>query len=312
MAYRIALDASRHCHTTAQGWRRQQLPEEVGHCLTDSLSLGTDLSVHHTAYAPRQTLTEDSRKQLDNPMLAITLGLSGESVYRSRCGAELAFREGHTTVSRFRSIEGERHYPGEQPVRQLRVLVGVHTLDTYLGETQRKALLGGAHTVQQLSQRRTGSTSLALARALLHDSAEPLRDTLQIHIHLLRLLAEQLGELLPPAITRPRCHPRDQQKLDEARRLLESHLSAPPSIADIARAVGLSESKLREGFHHRFNSSPQRLLLSLRMQKAWQLLAAGCQVAEAAYAVGYEHPSNFSAAFSRFFGCAPKSVHVRK
>lgn len=312
MAYRIALDACRRSQTTAQGWRRQQLPEEVGHCLTDSLSLSADLSVHHTAYAPHQALTEESRKQLDSPVLAITLGLSGESAYRSRCGAELAFRAGHTTVSRFRSIEGERHYPGEQAVHQLRVLVGAHTLDTYLGETQRKALLDGKQGVRQLAQRRTSSTTLALARALLHDSTEPLRNTLQIHIHLLRLLAEQLGELLPPAISHPRCHPRDQQKLDEARRLLESSLSTPPSIADIARAVGLSESKLREGFHHRFNTSPQRLLLSLRMHKAWQLLETGCQVAEAAYAVGYEHPSNFSAAFSRFFGCAPKSVYARK
>lgn len=312
MAYRIALDASRRCQTTMQGWRRQQLPEEVGCCLTDSLSLSADLSVHHTAYAPHQALTEDSRKQLDSPVLAITLGLSGESTYRSRCGAELAFREGYTTISRFRSIEGERHYPSEQPVRQLRVLVGAHTLDSYLGEAQRKLLLDGKQGVKQLAQRRTSGVSLALARALLHDSAESWRDTLQIHIYLLRLLAEQLGELLPPAITHPRCHPRDQQKLDEARRLLETSLGAPPSIADIARAVGLSESKLREGFHHRFNSSPQRLLLSLRMQKAWQLLEAGCQVAEAAYAVGYEHPSNFSAAFSRFFGCAPKSVHARK
>ena len=147
---------------------------------------------------------------------------------------------------------------------------------------------------------------------MLHDSAEPWSDTLQIHIHLLRLLAEQLSELLPPTMTQPRCRPRDQQKLDEARRLLESSLSAPPSIADIARAVGMSESKLREGFHLRFNTSPPRLLLSLRMQKARQLLEAGCQVAEAAYAVGYEHPSNFSAACSRFFGCAPKSVHARK
>ncbi|MDF3852258.1 helix-turn-helix domain-containing protein, partial [Achromobacter denitrificans] len=44
----------------------------------------------------------------------------------------------------------------------------------------------------------------------------------------------------------------------------------------------------------------------------WELLETGCQVAQAAYRVGYRHPANFSAAFTRFHGRAPKSVFGKR
>ncbi len=55
-------------------------------------------------------------------------------------------------------------------------------------------------------------------------------------------------------------------------------------------------------------STPYQMLLDIRMNKAWELLSTGLQVAQTAYAVGYEHPSNFSAAFTRFYGRSPKSI----
>lgn len=44
------------------------------------------------------------------------------------------------------------------------------------------------------------------------------------------------------------------------------------------------------------------------MQRAHTLLQESSQVAQVAYKVGYSHPSNFSAAFSGYFGFAPKQV----
>ena len=48
------------------------------------------------------------------------------------------------------------------------------------------------------------------------------------------------------------------------------------------------------------------------MRRAWALLETGCQVAQAGWQVGYAHPSNFSAAFTRFYGRSPKSVFGRR
>lgn len=309
MSYRVSLEISRRRETRQQGWVRQQLPDELGECLTDSLCIGPDLSLLQTRYWPRQDLAEESLKQLEQPVLAITLGLVGESQFRGRCGTELHFRRGHTTVSTFSCSQGERHYRCDCGVRQLRLLVGAEMLAYYVGDSACKQLLDGKSGVQQLAHRPTTGASLAHASALLRETEDESPDKLQTHIHVLSLLAEQLRHLdlqLPKRV--PRHCQRDIEKLDEARLILETQMDQNLTVSDLAAAVGLNECKMREGFRHRFNKSPHRLLLEARMKKAWQLLETGCQVAEAAYAVGYEHPSNFSAAFSRFFGCAPKSV----
>ena len=44
------------------------------------------------------------------------------------------------------------------------------------------------------------------------------------------------------------------------------------------------------------------------MQRAKLLLENGCQVTQAGWQTAYRHPANFSAAFSRYFGYAPKTV----
>ena len=66
--------------------------------------------------------------------------------------------------------------------------------------------------------------------------------------------------------------------------------------------------KLKQGWRHRYHDSPYRTLLALRMRRAHLLLENGCQVAQAGWQVGYRHPANFSAAFSRYFGYAAKTV----
>jgi len=71
----------------------------------------------------------------------------------------------------------------------------------------------------------------------------------------------------------------------------------------LCAAVGLNP---KAGMHYRFNSTPHRMLQETRMRKAYTLLESGCQVAQAAYQVGYKFPNNFSAAFTRFFGKTPK------
>ncbi|MFI3220487.1 MAG: helix-turn-helix domain-containing protein [Methylococcales bacterium] len=49
--------------------------------------------------------------------------------------------------------------------------------------------------------------------------------------------------------------------------------------------------------------------MDIRMNKAYQLLKSShCQVSVAADFVGYSHANNFSAAFVKYFGIAPKVI----
>ena len=310
MSYRITASEIGHGERQQHGWDRLCLPEELGDCHTDSLGIAPDFSLLRTQYRPHHDLVEESRKQQEHPVLAITLGLAGESHFRGRCGTELPFRSGQTTISSFLHCHGERHYRHDHSVRQIRLLIGERMLRHYLpDEHDLRKLLDSRTGVRQLAHRPTTPACLAHANALLWQASEPSPDILQTHIHVLGLLAEQLRHLdLSQEKRMPRLCQRDADKLDQARRLLEMHDGHYMGICDLAATVGLSESKLRAGFRHRFRQSPLRLQLELRMRKAWALLETGRQVAEVAYEVGYEHPSNFSAAFARFYGRAPKSV----
>ena len=78
-------------------------------------------------------------------------------------------------------------------------------------------------------------------------------------------------------------------------------------IARLERAYVLMQEQMAQDLTLDY-LCPQRTLLALRMQRAKLLLENGCQVAQAGWQTGYRHPANFSAAFSRYFGCAPKTV----
>ena len=101
------------------------------------------------------------------------------------------------------------------------------------------------------------------------------------------------------------------RQLMHARRLLSTQLSEPLGIADIARTVGMSETKLKRTFKARFGITVFDFGLSCRMQHALKLLHCGrLSVGEVAYAAGYRHPTSFSAAFLDFFGFLPSKART--
>ncbi|WP_355659990.1 helix-turn-helix transcriptional regulator [Halomonas salifodinae] len=290
-----------------RGQERLQLPEEVGECYSERLALESDLILIRLRYRPCCDLREESVDPHGRPMLAITLGFEGRSGYQGGDGAELAFRAGFTTIAAFRSNRGERHYRAGETVSQLRLLVGEVTLTKYVGRERAKALLGNGG-VRQLAFRKNTSLSQGHAAALSGHLGQPDPGLLDMHIHALSLLAEQLRLIGPSTPPPSRLGCRDIEMLERARDLMAERMNQPLTIPFLCAEVGLNEFKLKEGFRRHFNTTPHRMLHEMRMRKAHALLESGCQVAQVAYRVGYRHPSNFSTAFSRFFGRAPKAV----
>ncbi len=100
-------------------------------------------------------------------------------------------------------------------------------------------------------------------------------------------------------------------QIEAAAALLTRDLENPPTVSDLSRHVGLSESSLKRGFHQVFGTTVFGYLRSRRMEHARSLLQAGdATVLEAAAAVGYSNPSNFAAAFRREFGVNPKTFQL--
>ena len=103
------------------------------------------------------------------------------------------------------------------------------------------------------------------------------------------------------------------RKLSRARTILEEHDGDSPSIAKLSAMVGLNRRKLTEGFKAVYGDTVAGYALELRMRKGYQLLKESpLPVHEIAEECGYEHPSNFTIAFRRRFGCSPSEIRAQK
>jgi len=124
------------------------------------------------------------------------------------------------------------------------------------------------------------------------------------------LLAAELSHLLEEKSDNfGRFNQKDREIATLARDILFLEFTNPPSIEELSKRVGTNQFKLKQLFHHFFNNTPYGIVLETRMNNAYQLLeSTRCHVSVAADFVGYSHASNFSAAFVKHFGIAPKAV----
>ena len=100
----------------------------------------------------------------------------------------------------------------------------------------------------------------------------------------------------------------DSDRLERARRILLGRMTDPPSLPELARAVGLNEFKLKGGFRILFGTSVFGYLRTERMDCARRLLVnRDLTVTEIAVRVGYENASKFAAAFRKHFGLPPSA-----
>lgn len=255
---------------------------------------------------PTRKLVETTDQTEASPTLVITFGLAGESGYLGRDGSHLRFRAGYMTLAAFSCSQGERRFAADVAVRQLRLVLSETALVRYLGAPA-AARLAGRGGIRALGEQVIAPWCRALLRPLIEPgSAAPL----DMHIAALGLAGEYLRPFAPLASAAPsaRLSASDIEKLAQARDLMQGQMERALTIPYLCAAVGLNECKFKQGFRDLFGTSPHRFLLDLRMRRAWALLESGCQVAQAAWQVGYAHPTNFSAAFMRYFGRTPKSV----
>jgi len=117
-------------------------------------------------------------------------------------------------------------------------------------------------------------------------------------------LAMAMASPLEPACKGPRA--REVDRMHEARDLLLSRLDHPPTLAELATAVGTNDFALKRNFKAVFGQPVYAYLLALRLAQARRLLLdSNLSVKEIAGRVGYEYPNHFSAAFRRSHGVSP-------
>lgn len=94
-------------------------------------------------------------------------------------------------------------------------------------------------------------------------------------------------------------------RLEHAVHLIEERYNDDWTIPRLAKAVGLNERRLKEGFRIEIGKSVHAYLRATRMNVAATLLVSGSSVTEAAMAVGFDSLSHFSKAFRAEKGVLP-------
>lgn len=151
--------------------------------------------------------------------------------------------------------------------------------------------------------------SLRLLDEIGHCTARGRSRQLHLEAKGLELLANWVDHIESECdASRPlRAH--DIERLERARQILVSRMTAPPRLPELARLAGLNEAKLKIGFRMHFGDTVYSYLRQCRLDEAHRLLLQGrYNVTEVALRVGYANPSKFAAAFAARFGLSPSRM----
>jgi AraC-like DNA-binding protein len=125
--------------------------------------------------------------------------------------------------------------------------------------------------------------------------------------HCLQLLARSIRRGVSGSFAAPVPEP-----LSRVFRLIESRITAPLTLNELANAAHLSVSRFSQLFREHLGQSPMRYLEERRLQRAGYLLAnQSLNIGEIASAVGYPDPLHFSRRFRTRFGSSPSDYRKR-
>ena len=240
-----------------------------------------------------QTPTTGSRWLPEGPC-------SAAAVSARRRGRDRAARGGHALYRPVALLQTEFSRTSVAPERNRRLLVAAHgraarssaPCGTRRGRCRRRCITSRRGLLQSPYQQ---------GFRLLHSEAKALEILCQV-------LSPAPGESEHAAATTTLV-----RQIDTVRRILSTQYAPIPHICELARRVGMSESKLKRAFKEHFGTTVFEYGLECRMRHALELLQANtmsiCQVAES---VGYQHQTSFTAAFRDHFGFLPSEARMRR
>ena len=95
-------------------------------------------------------------------------------------------------------------------------------------------------------------------------------------------------------------------ELEDMISYIETHLSDPLNLEQLAQQFSMSVSNLQRRFKQQLGMTVNLYIRQRRLEIAKQHLESGLvTITEAAYDAGYQHPSNFTIAFKKAFGQPP-------
>ena len=104
----------------------------------------------------------------------------------------------------------------------------------------------------------------------------------------------------------------DEERIRYAAALIRENLNHPLTIVELARQVGVNQTKLKQGFKLVFGTTVFGYLQETRMHMARELLLGSSMTVQHISSLsGYKSISNFSAAFKQTHGYSPNRLRVK-
>jgi AraC-like DNA-binding protein len=212
-------------------------------------------------------------------------------------------------------VTGQDHLDGGKPIEAVEVRLHTAYINGTIGslvESIRNSL-----TIDRSDRQRNAylvavpmtAELIDVARSILNCDIgdRHLRDIF-MRAKALETFALTLSVLSSAGPTRLTLTIRERERVDAARRIVESAFAEKWTIASLAAEVGLSETKLKTGFRELIGKSVGAYLREVRMDHAEHLLSSGKSVTETAHACGYGNLSYFGKAFFATKGVIPRRL----
>jgi len=130
-----------------------------------------------------------------------------------------------------------------------------------------------------------------------------------ISFDLLRLLFHDWQNARPRTKSSIRITPTERHRLDRIRDQIERDPAAPITLTALCAQTKMSRNKLHFGFKQQFGASIHDHQTELRMRIAFKLLeSTTLSIGEIAERTGHSEPTNFTAAFKKYFAVLPRDV----
>ncbi|WP_420548381.1 helix-turn-helix domain-containing protein [Curvivirga sp.] len=104
----------------------------------------------------------------------------------------------------------------------------------------------------------------------------------------------------------------DDQPKRNIKRLLKNQQCWRLNVRELAQLSGRPITSFNRDFKRQFNTTPQKWLMSARLNKAYDLLEkSSLSISEISMEVGYDNISHFISIFKKKFGTSPKQIRLQ-
>jgi AraC-like DNA-binding protein len=205
-----------------------------------------------------------------------------------------------------------------QPVKALFLLFSYPAFKQLVGEQLAALSPGVINALKEengyyLKTMKLSSQAMALCEAVFDNPYEGRSRQFYREAKVIELLAYQIDQLSKSVQGQGssglKLTAEEETRIEYCREVLLASLTNPPSLIALAKRIGMSDYRLKNGFRQKYGETPYRFIADQRMFKARQLLLKRVMsVSEVAAAVGYTSLGTFSNSFYDKFGIRPSEL----